>query len=78
MKLEFRLHKDLMRPMRWTLHDVLYYYGKELLDEGFDLMKEILFSVTYDYEEVGHLLKVYQDDRFRVRPENEFYPFAIL
>ncbi len=78
MMMEFRLKKDVRMPMRFTLHDVLYFFGKELINEGFDLMKEIQFQVRYDYEEVGHLLKVYQDNRFRVRPENDFYPFAIL
>ncbi len=75
---EFRLHRDISVPMRFTLQDVINVYGEVLEEEGFNLKKEIYYTVRYDYEEVGHLLKVHQDDRFRVIPANSFYPFAII
>lgn len=75
---EFRLHKNIMIPMRLNLGDVINIYGEELEKEGFDLKKEIFFSVRYDYADLGHSLRVIQDDKFRVRPVNSFYPYAIL
>ncbi len=78
MYVEFRIEKDLMKPMRYNLGDVIRFYGEELKEAGFDLEKEIFFSVSYDYADLGHLLRVQQDNRFRVRPVNEFYPYAII
>ncbi len=79
MIMEFKLNpRDMRLPLRFTLGDVIRFFGEELKQEGFNLEKEIVYSVRYDICEIGHSLKVYQDDRFRVVPANSFYPFAII
>ncbi len=80
---EFNLRKGEIvgrgMPMRFTLTDVIYFYGDELKEEGFDLEMEMQFSVNYRpdlFDEI--IIRVTQDDRFRVRPANSFYPYAII
>ncbi len=80
---EFELERSnlasKLMPMRFTLDDVKYFFGKELKGEGFDLDMELRFSVNYRPDLFDYIvIRVTQDDRFRVRPANSFYPYAII
>ncbi len=80
---EFKLDRcnlaSSLMPMRFTLDDVKYFFGEELKEEGFDLEMELQFSVNYRPDLIDEIIvRVTQDDRFRVRPVNSFYPFAII
>ena len=66
-------------PLRLTFKDVIFYFGAELKKVGFDLDKELQYSATHIVDSIEDVyIRVYQQDRFRVRPANEFYPYAIL
>ena len=65
-------------PNRLTFKDCLFFFGAELKEAGFDLDQELQYHVTCCVDHIDEVLvRVYQQDRFRVRPPNEFYPFAI-
>ncbi len=80
---EFHLHREELAgkrmPMRFTLRDIIFFFGDELKEVGSDLEMEIQFSINYRPDLVDAIVvKVFQHDRFRVRPANSFYPYAII
>ena len=65
-------------PLRPTYSDVIDCFKHELLEAGFDLEKEIHYKTEMLL--MAQLVQVtfIQHDRFRVRPANSFYPYAII
>ena len=65
-------------PLRPTYRDVINRFKIELIEAGFDLEMEIHYKTRFLF--AASLIQVVfiQHDRFKVRPANEFYPFAII
>jgi len=75
----FRLERDFAEaPSRFTLYDIVSFFGEELKQEGFDLEMEMVYETEFIMDTYDTVVTVTQDDRFRVRPANSFYPYAII
>ena len=65
-------------PNRPTYSDVINNFKHELIEAGFDLDMEIHYKVNYMLHAQLMQIVFIQHDRFRVRPANQFYPYAII
>ncbi len=65
-------------PLRPTYRDVINYFEHELIEARFDLTKEIHYKVKYMLAASLVQVVFIQHDRFKVRPANEIYPYAII
>ncbi len=65
-------------PLRPSFRDVINFFEHELIEAGFDLDMEIHYKVSVMLAAQLMQIVFIQHDRFKVRPANEFYPFAII
>lgn len=63
---------------RYRLQDIIQMFGEEMAREGFDLSKEIMTHTSFNMETFKTDFIILQDDKFRVRPQFETCPSAII
>jgi len=63
---------------RYNRHDIVRILGRELKEKGFNLDMEMEWCSNFNFDTHTVSLKVFQQDRFRVRGKYEVIPSAII